>query len=172
MTAPCCPLPICPVLHVLQPGGFSLATAPPAAAEALQQRLLPLVCGDIDLVASLQPEVGLRPLPAHVTTASAHVTVCLHTCMPGQLPTVQLCLLPCLPCPQGGELAYLSDCAASCAAVGLCLPLAQLEAICRYLQLHPQHLDGDVRVNLQRAFEAWDHQPGLALLAELAVAAV
>ena len=60
-----------PALHALQPGSFSVATAPPTAAEALQQRLLPLVCGDIDLVASLQPEVGLRFLPAHVTAASA-----------------------------------------------------------------------------------------------------
>ena len=155
-------------LHALQPGGFSVATAPPAAAAALQQRLLPLVCGDIDLVASLQPEVGLRFLPAHVTAASATllcVIVRLPACMPDQLPTVQLCLLPCLTCPQGGELAYLADCAASCAAVGLRLPPAQLEAICRYAQLHPQQLDDGVRANLQHTFEAWGHQPGLALLA-------
>ncbi|PRW60636.1 peptide chain release factor chloroplastic [Chlorella sorokiniana] len=79
-----------------QPGGFSVATALPAAADALQRRLLPLLCSDIDLVASLAPE--------------------------------------------GGELAYLADCAASCAAVGLRLPAPQLEAICGYMQQHPQHL--------------------------------
>ncbi|PRW60650.1 RAP domain [Chlorella sorokiniana] len=110
-----------------QPGGFSVATAPPAAADALERRLLPLLCSDIDVVASLDPE--------------------------------------------GGELAYLADCAASCAAVGLRLPAAQLKAICRYVQQHPQQLDRGGRANLQRAFEAWGHQPGLALLAELGAAA-
>ena len=45
---------------LMQPGGFSLATAPPAAAAALEQRLLPLICRDIELVASLAPEVSRR----------------------------------------------------------------------------------------------------------------
>lgn len=47
---------------------------------------------------------------------------------------------------------------------GLRLPLAQLDAICRYAERRPQQLNGCSRANLQRAFEAWAYQPGLALL--------
>ena len=73
---------------------------------------------------------------------------------------------------QGGELAYLADWAASCAAVGLRLPDPPLVTICSYVQQHPQQLDAASRASLQAAFEAWAHQPGLQLLLAPPAAAV
>ena len=66
--------------------------------------------------------------------------------------------------PQKGELAYLGGWAAILAAIGLRLPQQQLEALCSYVGRHKQQLNRGDRKELMRAFEAWGHQPGLALL--------
>ena len=70
-----------------------------------------------------------------------------------------LCVLP-----RTGELAYLAGWATNLAAIGLRLPGQQLAALCSYVDRHRQLLNRGDRKKLMRAFEAWGHQPGLALL--------
>ena len=67
--------------------------------------------------------------------------------------------------PQTGELPYLASWAAILAAIGLRLPEQQLVALCSYVGRHRQQLQPMDRKKLMSAFEAWGHQPGLALLA-------
>jgi len=65
---------------------------------------------------------------------------------------------------QTGELPYLASWASHPAAIGLRLPEQQLEAVCGYVGRHMQELTPHDRERMLRAFKAWGHQPGVALL--------
>ena len=130
-----------------------MGPARPAASAALQDRLLLLVCDDILEVCAgqLSPKVGLRG----AFRGDANALCCFEQAMPAAAVL------------QKGKLPYLASWAASLAAIGLRLPEQQLGALCSYLRQHGRQLKEGDRMDLQRAFEAWGHQPGLALLARL-----
>ena len=69
---------------------------------------------------------------------------------------------------QGGELPYLAGWAANLAGIGLQLPEQQLEALCSYVSRQGQAISKGHRLQLERAFNAWGYQPGVALLGRLA----
>ena len=127
-----------------------MGPARPAASAALQDRLLPLVCQDILLVCTgqLRPKVGWLVLSMEL-----------------RLPCASSTNQPAADALQAGELPYLAGWAAHPADIGLRLPEQQLEALCSYVGQHGRQLSKGDRKKLQRAFQAWGYQPGLALLA-------
>ena len=117
--------------------------------------LLPGVCRDVLRVCAgqLRPEAGGRTLFDSMLRCSA-------------FSFNQRCLAA-VDALQVGALPYLASWAAHLADIGLRLPEQQLEALCSYVGRHGRQLSKGHRQQLQRAFDSWGYQPGVALMARL-----
>ncbi|PRW60733.1 5-enolpyruvylshikimate-3-phosphate synthase [Chlorella sorokiniana] len=175
--------------------GFRVGPDSPAATAAVEAQLLPLVLDDIDLITAgqLRPQTGELPYLAGSASCLAAIglrlpeqqlaAICSYNgraasrwlgataAPPPPLPPPPLVPPSAVQHNQATELPYLAFSAGYLAAVGLRPPEPdQLAALCGYVEQHrPQLRDRDRR-QLQRAFDAWGYQPGLALLRRLAPA--
>ncbi|PRW60544.1 alpha beta-hydrolase isoform B [Chlorella sorokiniana] len=102
--------------------------------------------GALQLCEALTRQAGFRVGPDHPAASAA---------LEGRL------------LPLKAPLRYLASWASHLAAIGLRLPDQQLEALCSYVGQHAKQLRAGDRACLQRAFETWGYQPGLALLASM-----